>query len=67
MMKVPQFKDPAVTKFFTEYIRELDRQGKDVLHSNTANRSVLLYSPSKFVFEITVDDLGAITATKVSG
>jgi len=66
-MKVPNFEDPEVTKFLTEYLRELDRTSKDVLSSVTGNKSVLLYSPSKYVFEIKVSDTGVISATKVSG
>jgi hypothetical protein len=65
--KVPNFKDPEVTKFLIEYIRETNRQDIDYMRATTANKSVLLYSPSKKVYEITVSDAGAITATKVSG
>jgi hypothetical protein len=68
MMKVPMFKDPAVTKFLTEYLRELDREGKDVLNSHTANKSLLLYSPSgKRVYEVTVDEDGVIQTEKRMG
>jgi hypothetical protein len=67
MMRVPNFKDLEVTKFLSEMLREFDRSDKEVLSAITANRSVLLYSPSKKVFEITVSDTGVITATKVSG
>jgi len=66
-MKVPNFKDPDVTKFLTEMLREFDRTDKQVLSAVTGNKSVLLYSPSLKVFEIKVSDAGAITATKVSG
>jgi hypothetical protein len=48
-------------------VRELDRERKDVLSSNSGNRSVLLYSPSKYVFELTVSDTGVLSITKVSG
>lgn len=67
MMKVPEFKDPAVTKFLTEYIREVDRTNKDVLHSHTANQSLLLYGSGKDVYKITVNDSGTVVATKVYG
>lgn len=66
-MKVPNFKDPEVTKFLIEMLRDFERSDKEVLSSITANRSVLLYSPSLKVFEIKVSDTGTITATKVSG
>lgn len=67
MMKVPNFKDPDVTKFLTEMLREFDRTDKQVLSAITANKSLLLYSPGLKVFEIKVSDTGVITATKVSG
>ena len=66
-IKVPNFKDPDVSKFLVEFIREQDRTDKEFMSSITANRSLLLYSPSKFVFEIKVSDAGILTATKVSG
>ena len=67
MIRVPNFKDPDVTKFLIEMLRDFDRTDKDVMTLNTANRSLLLYSPSKKVFEIKVSDAGVISATQVSG
>jgi hypothetical protein len=67
MMKVPNFEDPAVTKFLVEYLRESERTDKDYMRATTGNKSLLLYSPSLKVFEIKVSDTGVITATKVSG
>ena len=66
-IKVPNFKDPDVTKFLVEYLREVDRTDKENMSNVTANKSLLLYSPSLKVFEIKVSDTGVITATKVSG
>jgi hypothetical protein len=66
-MKVPNFQDPEVTKFLVEFIREQEKREKDFLKSFTANKSVLLFSPSLKVFEVTVSDTGVITATKVQG
>jgi hypothetical protein len=65
--KIPDFKDPEVAKFMTEFMREVDNKDKEYLKLGTANRSLLLYSPSLKVFEIKVSDTGVITATKVSG
>ncbi len=62
-----QFKDPEVTRFLTEFLREQERTQKEVLSSITANRSLLLYSPSQKVYEIKVSDAGALTATLVAG
>jgi hypothetical protein len=50
-----------------ELMREVDQRDKDRLASNTANHSLLLISPSKKVFEVTVSDAGALVITKVSG
>ena len=66
-MKVPNFKEPEVTKFLEQFQLELERKRANLLNANTANRSILLFSPSKKVFEITVSDAGVITATKVQG
>ena len=66
-MKVPKFQDPEVTKFLNLWDIELQRNQKDSLSANGGNRSLLLYSPSKIVYEITVDDAGVIHSTKVSG
>jgi hypothetical protein len=62
-MKVPNFKDPEVTKFLVEMLRDFDRSDKDVLSSTTGNHSVLLISPSKKVFEVTVTDAGALVVS----
>jgi len=66
-MKIPNFKDQELMKFLVQWDLELQRMNKDKLNAASANRSLLLYSPSAFVFEIKVDDLGVITATKVAG
>jgi hypothetical protein len=66
MMKVPNFKDPDVTKFLVQLMPQL-LDPTAVLSSQTANNSVLLLSPSKKVFEVKVSDTGVLTATKVQG
>lgn len=65
-MRIPEFNDPEVTKFLVEQDRELDKTKKDTLSSVTGNRSLLLYSPSKLVYEVTVTDLGVLVVTQVS-
>lgn len=62
-IKVPNFEDPEVTKFLVQMLRDFDRSDKDVLSSTTGNHSVLLISPGKKVFEITVTDAGALVVT----
>jgi hypothetical protein len=66
-MIIPQFKEPGLTKFLVDLDRETTRQQQNTLSALTANRSVLLYSPNKSVFELTVDDAGALHITKVAG
>ena len=66
-MRIPTFKDPEVTKFLIEQDREIERTKKDTLSAVTGNRSLLLYSPNKSVYEIKVSDAGVISATKVAG
>jgi hypothetical protein len=65
-MRKPTFQDPEINRFFTDWQSEMDRIKRDSLSSVTANRAVLLYSPSKKVYEIKVDDSGVISATLVS-
>jgi len=67
MMKVPQFEDPAVTKFLVEYLREEDRINVGYLKAGTANNSVLLLSPNKKTYEVKVSDAGVLTVTLVQG
>lgn len=67
MMRVPQFEDPAVTKFFIEFLREEERISANYLKAGTANNSVLLLSPNKKTYEIKVSDAGALTVTLVQG
>jgi hypothetical protein len=67
MITVPNFKDPDVTKFLVELMRELDSSNKFVLKSNAGNHSLLLLSPSLKVFEVKVSDAGALTVTKIQG
>ena len=66
-MRIPNFKDPEITKFLVEWDLELQRMRKDQLSAIGGNRSLLLYSPGKKVYEVTVDDSGVLTTTKVAG
>ena len=66
-MRIPNFKDLDVTKFLTEWDREIERLRKDSMSNVTGNRAVLLLSPSLKVYEIKVDDAGVISSTLVQG
>jgi len=66
-MRVPKFDDPALHKFMLEVDAEMRRMEKESLSLTRANRSVLLYSPSKKVYELKVDDSGVVSTTLVAG
>ena len=67
MIKVPNFKEVGLTKFFNELLRELDKADGDKLSKVTANHSVLLQSPGDIIWEVKVNDAGALTTTRVQG
>jgi hypothetical protein len=66
-VRIPKFEDPEVTQFMVEFMRDQERTNRGKLNAETANRSVLLYSPSKKVYEVTVNDSGVLVVTKVAG
>lgn len=66
-MRVPEFKEPGLSKFLLEVDRELQKIRKDSIVNTGANKSVLLFSPSLKVYEVTVTDAGVIIATLVQG
>jgi hypothetical protein len=67
MITVPNFEEPGLTDFLVRVLTERERVESQLLSRQTANNSVLLYSPSLKVYEIKVSDAGAISATLVSG
>lgn len=66
-VKIPQFKEPGLSEFITRLIEDRDRTTREKLDKVRANTSVLLYSPSKKVYEVTVSDAGALVVTLVAG
>ena len=66
-MRIPNFKDPDLTRYLTEWDREIQKNKRDALSAIGGNKSILLFSPSLKVFEVTVTDAGALVVTKVSG
>lgn len=64
-MRIPNFKDPEITRFLIEWTKEMERNNKDNLSKVTANHSVLLQSPSDKIYEVKVSDAGALTVTLV--
>jgi hypothetical protein len=67
MMKVPTFQEPGLSRFLEDMSKEVQQFRIDTVAANKANHSLLLISPSKKVYEIKVDDAGAISATLVRG
>ena len=66
-MRIPEFREPGLSQFLSDQDRDIQRFKLATMSAVTANRALLLYSPSKMVFEITVDDAGVLHAVKVSG
>jgi hypothetical protein len=67
VIKVPEFKEPGLTDFLIRVEAERNRDLGNLVSAISGNRSLLLLSPSKKVYEIKVSDAGAITATLVAG
>ena len=65
-MRVPNFKDVELTKYLTEWDREIQSMKRDFLTNTGGNNSVLLISPSLKVFEIKVTDAGALVITQAT-
>jgi hypothetical protein len=66
-MRIPNFQDMEVTKFLVQWDLELQRMRKDSMSATGGNRALLLISPGKKVYEVTVSDLGVLTTTYVAG
>jgi len=66
-INVPDFKEPGLSDFLRRVEADRDRQFATLLSAVTANRSVLLISPGKKVYEVKVTDAGALTVTLVAG
>jgi hypothetical protein len=67
VIKVPEFKEPGLTDFLVRVEAERNREMSNLLSAVSGNRSVLLLSPSKKVYEVKVSDAGVISATLVAG
>jgi hypothetical protein len=66
-MRVPQFKEPGLTKFLEDLDNDLRRAQIFNVNSRTARDSALLQSPSGKVYAVKVDDAGVISTTLVAG
>lgn len=66
-MRVPQFKDPELTKYLVEMDREVQRNKRDSMSTISANKSVLLFAPDLSVWEVTITNAGVLQAVKIQG
>jgi hypothetical protein len=64
-MRVPNFKDPEVTKYLIDLAKDREQIEKIYVRNNQANHSVLLQSPNGKVWELRVNDTGAVVTTLV--
>lgn len=65
MIRVPNFKDPEVTKFLTNFVKDFEDTKKLYLSRITANRSILLISENGEVFRVTVSNSGVLQTDQV--
>lgn len=66
-IKVPTFKEPGLTEFLTRMLEDRDRSRANLLSNNKVNHSLLLQSPLKKAYEVTVNDAGVLVITLVAG
>lgn len=66
-MRIPNFKEPGLSKFLSDLQSELKREHTNSVSKVTANHSVLLQSPSDKIYEVTVNDSGVLVVTHVQG
>jgi len=64
-IRIPQFKEPGLSRFFEDILAAMERGQADKLSKNTANHSVLLVAPSGGVWELMVDDAGVLFTVQV--
>ena len=66
-LKVPMFREAGLTGFLTALVEKMEADKDDKLDRLTANHSVILQSPGNKVYEVTVNDAGALVITLVAG
>ena len=64
---VPSFTNTAWTKWATDLTKVLTAEFLKRTPDDTSRKSVYLNSPDGSIWEITVDDTGTLTTTKVLG
>ena len=66
-MRIPTFKEPGLSDFLVRFVQDRDRLLEETLSNLKANQSLLLQSPAGKVYEVKVNDAGALTITQVAG
>lgn len=66
-MRIPTFKEEGLTDFLVRFQQDRDRLLEETLSKLKANQSLLLQSPVGKVYEVKINDAGALTITQVSG
>ena len=67
-IRVPSFPEvPGLFEFLTAQFEQAERQHNDFVSKRTANHSLLLQSSGDKVYEVTIDDAGALVITLVAG
>jgi hypothetical protein len=67
MIRVPEFKEPGLTKFLSQMASDREDKLDQRLSKQTANHSLLLQSSGGKVYEITISDAGVLVITLVAG
>lgn len=64
-LRIPNFQDPELTKFFTAWVKDQENQNKSFLSNTGANYSVMLQSPDNSVYSVSVDNNGNVNVSTV--
>lgn len=66
MLRVPLFKENGLSRFLEDMLKYIDTEDAQSLKNGQMNESIMLRAPNGFVYNITVDNAGAIVSTVVS-
>ncbi|MET0643130.1 MAG: hypothetical protein ABWZ17_02055 [Candidatus Binatia bacterium] len=66
-MKVPEMKDEELRRFLVDLLKLIDDREAEHMSRIQANDSVLLLSPNRKTYKVSVDDAGVVTTTLVQG
>lgn len=61
----PQLTDPATQSYMRNLVQSVETELNRRLESTTPVTSILMFSPDRAVWEITISNVGALVTTKV--